>query len=206
MWELLETIENSGFSIWLREAPTVLAYPTVLALHAIGMAFLVGLNTMIALRILGFASGLPLAPMDKLFKVMFVSFWVNAISGLMLTALQAINFMSNPTFYIKMAAVAAAVVCMRSLRTTVFGDLANVDKKPIPAKGRTLAILSLGLWFIAVVAGRLVAYSFYVSWRTVVAVSIALTLFLVFRFVGARLLAPSTADRRVPGVPSTAVK
>jgi hypothetical protein len=206
MWGLLESIENSGFSIWLREAPTVLAYPTVLALHAIGMAFLVGLNTMIALRILGFASGLPLAPMDRLFKVMFVSFWVNAISGLMLTALQAVNFMSNPTFYIKMAAVAAGVLCMRSLRTTVFGDLANVDTKPIPARGVNLAILSLCFWFIAVVAGRLIAYSFYVSWRTIVAVSIALTLFLVLRFVGARLVTPSTADRRVPGVPSTVIK
>jgi hypothetical protein len=206
MWQLLEFIENSGFAQWMREAPTILAYPTVLALHAIGMAFLVGLNTMIALRILGFAQGLPLAPMNKLFPLMFVSFWVNALSGLILTTLQAINFMSNPTFYIKMAAVAAAVVCMRSLRRTVFGDIATVDSRPIPPKGRSLAILSLSLWFVAIVAGRLVAYSFYVSWRTIVAVSIALAVFLVIRFVGARLLAPSAQERRVPSLPTTAVK
>ena len=43
MWEFLEAVENSGFSTWVREAPTVLAYSTVLALHTFGMAFLVGL-------------------------------------------------------------------------------------------------------------------------------------------------------------------
>jgi MFS family permease len=103
-----------------------------------------------------------------------------------------------------MAAVAAAVVCTRALRTTVFGDIETVDTRPIPSKGRKLAILSLCLWLIAVVAGRLVAYSFYVSWRTIVAFAIALTLFLVLRFIGARLLAPSIAERRVSGIPTVA--
>ena len=67
MWELLEAIENTGFATWVREAPTVLAYSTVLACHTFGMAFLVGLSGMIALRALGFARALPLAPMGKFF-------------------------------------------------------------------------------------------------------------------------------------------
>ncbi len=81
MWEVLEAIENSGFATWVREAPTVLAYSTVLAFHTFGMAFLVGLSGMIALRALGFARALPLAPMGKFFPLIFVGFWVNAATG-----------------------------------------------------------------------------------------------------------------------------
>jgi len=206
MWEFLELIENSSFSHWLRESPSLLAYPTVLALHAIGMAFLVGLNTMIALRVLGFARGIPLAPMNKLFPVMFVGFWVNAVSGLMLTALQAINFMSNPTFYIKMTAVGAAILCLRSLRTTVFISGAAAEDQRLTGRAKVLAVSSLSLWLIAIVSGRLIAYSFYVSWRTAVAVVIALTVFLIVRFIGARVIAPSTSDARLGVSPSTAIK
>jgi hypothetical protein len=81
MMELLASIENSGFATWVREAPSVLAYPTVLALHTFGMAFLVGTNAAIDLRILGVAPGLPLAPMERFFRVMLLGFWVNAVSG-----------------------------------------------------------------------------------------------------------------------------
>ena len=67
MWQILESLENSGFATWIRETPTWTGYSTVLALHTFGMAFLVGLSAMIALRVLGFARGLPLAPLGKFF-------------------------------------------------------------------------------------------------------------------------------------------
>ena len=53
MQELFESIENSAFSTYIRETPNVLGYSTVLALHTFGMAFLVGLSGVIALRVLG---------------------------------------------------------------------------------------------------------------------------------------------------------
>src|SRR3989304_1828995 len=127
MWQLLESIENSGFAIWLREAPTVLAYATVLAAHALGMAILVGLSAMIALRILGFAPSLPLAPLEKFFPLMWVGFWVNALSGLVLLSLTPVAFLTNPTFYIKMLGITGAIVSMQFFRTSVFGHSATLD-------------------------------------------------------------------------------
>jgi len=35
----LETLENLGFSTWVRESPSKLAYPTILWLHVMGMAW-----------------------------------------------------------------------------------------------------------------------------------------------------------------------
>ena len=67
MWEFLEALQNSSFSVWVRESDT-LAYSTILALHTFGMSFLVGLSTMIALRVLGFAASQPLAPNEKVFR------------------------------------------------------------------------------------------------------------------------------------------
>ena len=65
MWEFLESIENSGFATYIRETPTCPAYSTVLALHTFGMAFLVGLSGVIALRVLGVVPELPLNPLKK---------------------------------------------------------------------------------------------------------------------------------------------
>ena len=60
MQEFLESIENSGFASYIRETPSVLGYSTVLAMHTFGMAFLVGLSGVIALRVLGVVPELPL--------------------------------------------------------------------------------------------------------------------------------------------------
>lgn len=186
--ELLQWIENLGFLRWLHEAPTVLAYPTILALHSFGMAFLVGISTMISLRVLGFAPGLPLAPLEKFYPLMTISFWVNAVSGVVLFALAAASFAANPVFYIKMLAIAGAVVNTRLLRASVFGDPANLDARPVPMKGKILAVTSLGLWLVAILAGRLTAYYGYVVWQTVAAVLILMAVVLIVRYAAARFL------------------
>src|SRR6476620_3052987 len=112
MWEFLEAVENSAFSTWVREAPTVLAYSTVLALHTFGMAFLVGLSGMMALRALGFGRSRPIEPLVKFFPLVIAGFWVNAITGVVLTMLAAVSLFRNPDFYVKLAAIAGAIVAL----------------------------------------------------------------------------------------------
>lgn len=187
MWEVLEAIENSGFSTWVREAPTVLAYSTVLAFHTFGMAFLVGLSGMIALRALGFARGLPLAPMGKFFPLIFVGFWVNAATGVVLTMLAARSLLSNPDFYVKLAAIAGAIVSLRMLRAGLFGEGVKLDTGPVPLKTRIVAVAMLLFWAVAVTAGRFTAYSWYVRKQSAVAVLIAAFLMLFVRHVAARV-------------------
>ena len=187
MWEVLEAIENSGFATWVREAPTVLAYSTVLALHTFGMAFLVGLSSMIALRALGFARALPLAPMGKFFPVIFVGFWVNAATGIVLTMLAARSLFSNPDFYVKLAAIAGAIVSLRMLRAGLFGNEAPQDTGPVPLKTRIVAVSMLVFWAVAVTAGRFTAYSPYVRKQSTLAVLIAAFLMLLGRHVASRV-------------------
>jgi hypothetical protein len=195
MWQFLELLENSSFSTWVRETPSVLAYPTILAIHAFGMAFLVGFSTMISLRVLGYTANLPLAPMAKLYRFVYFGFWLAAISGFVLLVQAATTFTVMPIFWVKLLAIASAVLIVRKIRATVFGAQAN--HRPVPSEARTLASLLLALWGIAILAGRLTAYAFSpIGWQSTIAVLIAVTLVLVALRVGAQLLPEKPARQQ----------
>ena len=150
----LLSLENSAFGTWVRESKSLWAYPTILFLHTVGLGFLVGLNAAIDLRILGVARKVPLAPMEKFFKIMWAAFWVNALSGIALLIADATTKLANPVFYIKMSFVALAIINMTALRRRVFRGT-SID---VARFGRALAITSLIFWGGAITAGRLMAY------------------------------------------------
>jgi hypothetical protein len=154
--QLLSAIENSPFATWVREGSSVFGYYGFLFLHTVGLATVVGLCAMIDLRLPGFARKLPVAPLERFFPVLWVGFWINAISGTVLLAADATTKFTNPVFGIKMLLITLAVVDTILIRRLVI-------RKPsvgtaVPMLGRVLAIVSLLLWFGATTAGRLMAY------------------------------------------------
>ena len=58
---MIDAIENSAFAIWVRESPSLFAYTAILSLHAMGLAIIVGINTIVALRLLGYVPRAELA-------------------------------------------------------------------------------------------------------------------------------------------------
>jgi hypothetical protein len=60
------------------------AYPMILFLHTVGLAFLVGPSVALVARILGLAQSLPLAPMERFYRIMWIGFWINVGSGAVL--------------------------------------------------------------------------------------------------------------------------
>src|SRR6185295_15749024 len=95
MMDILRTIEQSSFSQWVVGSSSVLAYPSILLLHTIGMGVVVGISAGIDLRILGLAPAMPLAPMERYFPLLWVGFWVNAITGTILLAADATTKFTN---------------------------------------------------------------------------------------------------------------
>ena len=150
-------LEQSGLAIWVRESPSIWAYPTILFLHTVGIGFLAGASAAIDLRILGFAPKLPLSSMEKFFPVMYFGFWINVVSGLVLLITDATKFMSNPVFFIKLLAIGLGVLTIQILKVRVLRR-ASADSESIPMNGRVLAAISLALWIAAITAGRLTAY------------------------------------------------
>lgn len=150
-------LENSAFFTWVRESPSLLAFPTVIFLHTLGLGFLVGINIAVSLRMLGFAPQIPLAPMRKLFPLMWAGFWVNAISGTILTIQDASTKLISPVFYIKLVLIALGIVTFRFINRGVFRD-PLLGKRPLATNEKFLAVASIVLWLGAITAGRLMAY------------------------------------------------
>ena len=202
MWQLLASVENSGFATWVRETPSVLGYSTVLAFHTFGMAFLVGLSGAIALRVLGVLPELPLKPLERFFPLIVIGFWVNAVTGLILVTLAARSLLTNADFYIKLIAIVGAVVSLRSLRSRAFGGRASPDTRSGPVSGKIAAGAMLIFWGIAITAGRLTAYTSSVRWQTACAVFIFIVLMLAARYIAVRLSGWNESARRASATPS----
>src|SRR4029077_9312428 len=184
MQEFLESIENSGFATYIRETPSVLGYSTVLALHTFGMAFLVGLSGVIALRVMGVVPELPLNPLRKLQPVIVIGFWVNAITGLILTMLAVQSLLTNWDFYVKLAAIACALVSLAKMRRYAFADPNAPDNAVASADARRGAKVMLFYHDLAVLGGRLTAYATNIRIQSAAAVAIAVAvLLLVARFL-----------------------
>lgn len=156
--EFLNTVEQSSISIWLRESDSLFGFYFVLLFHTIGLSLLVGANTLVDLRILGFGSSLPLKPLKGLFRIMWTGFWINVITGILLLISYPTKALTNPVFYFKLLFVALGVITMQKISTQVFD--ANLSEAAMIAKGRAMAVRSLVFWAGAITAGRLLAYTY----------------------------------------------
>lgn len=149
MASLLTGLEQSGLAIWIRESGVLYGYPLILFLHTLGLSTLVGLNSAIDLRLLGVAGRIPLASLEKLFTLMWAGFVVNFITGTLLFVADATRHASNPAFTVKLLAVVAAGAILATIQRRVFSG---------GRSGTALAAASLACWFVALSAGRLMAY------------------------------------------------
>jgi len=153
----LQSIQQTAFARFIGESGSILGYPTTLFLHTLGLGTVAGLNAGVGLRLLGFGSRISLAPLDRLFPLMWIGFIVSALSGLALLVADPVTKLHQEVFYVKLIFVALAVVNMQMIRNRVFRSQAAVDDV-VPAGARRLAILSLVFWIGATTAGRLIAY------------------------------------------------
>ena len=201
--ELLAFLENNGLAIWFRESPSVLGYPTLLAFHTFGMAFLVGTSTAIALRVLGIASAVPLAPLTKFFPLMQVAFAISLVSGALLLMLDLTLFLTMGTFYIKLLAIVAALIFLRLLRARVLSAGAGEGIGSAPREAQILAGAVLISWVVAVTAGRVTAYDPFIGWQTAVAVFILTVVLLVGGYIAVRLWGAKKSAQRVRAATAT---
>jgi len=146
-----------GLSLW--------AYPMLLAAHIVGLAIVVGIFAMRDLRLLGLFPALDPAAFLAPGRLAWIGFIVNAVSGILLFTSQAVTFVNNTPFLIKIMAIltgmALAGVIQSRLRRLVTA-VSNSGNVLVPAQiegtTRAVAAASLGCWLTAIIAGRLIAY------------------------------------------------
>jgi hypothetical protein len=152
-------IESTVLSIWLRESPSLWAFPFVLILHTVGLAFLVGANVALDVRLLGLAQGVPPPTLTRYDVVMWAGFWLNAVSGVLLLIAYPTKALTNPLFYAKLVLIAAGLVLACALRSWL-GDRGGEGTLRLPLTVRALAVASLVCWGASITAGRFLAYTY----------------------------------------------
>jgi len=157
--QFLQAVEDTGFSTWLRESESPFAFYFILLFHTFGLALLVGANFIVDLRLLGIARAIPLAPLRQLFRIMWIGFTMNALTGMLLVIAYPTKSLTNVDFYVKLAIIGFAVWVMQRLQTQVF-EAPGLSETEMMARGAALAKWSLFLWLAAISAGRLLAYTY----------------------------------------------
>ena len=150
MTDLFTSIEGTALAAWVRESPSIWAYATILTLHTVGLAIVVGANAVVDLRLLGWARSIPTQTLRSIFPIMWAGFAINFASGLLLFMADATVKSGQRVFWIKLACITLALLVAQ----TVAKRLRQQDDGNLKA----LAVASLFLWAGAIVAGRLMAY------------------------------------------------
>jgi uncharacterized membrane protein len=120
--------------------------------HYFSMFILVGSMVIVDLRVLGLVGRLQDATQlaDRLFPWIWASLALNFLSGFFMFAGSAIAYYRNDIFYDKVGVVLLAVVA----NIIVQQKVRKWDQLPaMPASAKLIAVVSIGLWIGAIIAG-----------------------------------------------------
>jgi hypothetical protein len=160
MMAILASIEQTALGVWVRESPSLLAFPFILWLHTLGLAMLAGLNVGLAVWLLGRRT-VPSFDLNGLYRVMWLGFAINALSGAALLAAYPAKALTNWVFFVKLALVGAAIWALQRTKSEI-AVVAGTEAREVSARARRLALLSLFLWAGTILAGRLLAYTHHI--------------------------------------------
>src|SRR5437868_2941490 len=130
-------VEQSALSDWVRGSESILAFPTIITFHAMGMAFLAGGSAAIDLRLLGLAPGISLRAMRRFLPLLWLAFAVNAVSGTLLLIAYPTEALTNPLFYVKLALIALGVTLVYRIGATVL-RAPDLDDKATAERAKLL--------------------------------------------------------------------
>lgn len=159
--QFFDALEHTQLSLWVR-GESMLAFPLILTVHTIGMGFLAGTNSAIDLRIFGIAKRVPLPALSKFYPIIWLALAANFLSGVLLLIGYPYKAFSNPVFFVKLSLIGIAVYLAVKIRKDVLRRAPDdsVRGSPFWRHAHRLAGLSLACWAGAILAGRLLAYTY----------------------------------------------
>jgi hypothetical protein len=149
----LTWLEATGLAEWVRSS--LMGYPSMIALHALGMAIMVGLSLLLDMRLLGWFSGIPLAALQRFFGLAWIGFGINFLSGSALFSAQATSYIVDWVFMTKMGLVLLGAITAGILQPAV---VKAGPAMQVSSGMRALAGLAIVIWITAIIMGRLTAY------------------------------------------------
>ena len=103
--EFLGWLESLSYSAWVRESPSLWAFPALLFVHTLGMSLVAGGAAVISLALLGLWPRTPLKPLERLYPVMWFGFAINLFTGVSIFLKDATIYGRNYDLYAKLVFV-----------------------------------------------------------------------------------------------------
>jgi hypothetical protein len=156
---LIHWINETAFSQYLRESEV--AFPLTEAIHLIGLGISVGVVLWVDFRLLGL--GIKRARLTEIVARLepwaIGGFVVMFVSGFLLFLGKPENYYSTTAFKVKMILLPFAGLNVLVFHRRILPGVARWDHAAVaPWQGRLVGIVSITLWIIIIVLGRLTAY------------------------------------------------
>jgi uncharacterized membrane protein YhdT len=154
-FDVFQSIENSGLGNTIRESNW--AFAVIESVHLLALAVMGGSVLLVDMRMLGL--GLTERPVRELaqntFRYMTLALVVLIVTGIGLFFSEAVKCFYSTPFWVKMSSLFLAILFTYTVRRRVVMGATD------PARGtaRTVAVLSLVLWFSVAASGRWIGFS-----------------------------------------------
>jgi hypothetical protein len=155
---LLQQLYESPLAAGIRA--NAVAFPWIESLHVLALTLVFGTIAIVDIRLLGFASHRRSARqlMVELLPFTWGAFGVAVVTGSLLFTSNAVAYVNNTQFLLKMLAMLAAGVNMGVFHLTAYRRIGDWDDAlPPPAFARAVGVLSLSLWVLVIILGRWVS-------------------------------------------------
>ena len=136
----------------------MLGFPTLIALHSVGMAVAVGLSLMVTLHLNQVFTGFNVQLIPRILSVAVWGFILNLITGLALFVSRGPEYIDSYIFLIKMLLVVISAVILFWLRQHLRLTKLTTEVSVADRTAKNMSLFSTVTWFGAVIAGRLIAY------------------------------------------------
>jgi len=143
-------LQNNSFIVAINGTPWTAAALEIV--HYFSMFILVGTMAIVDLHVLGFLGRRREAGQlaNQLYPWMWTSLALNFLSGFLMFAGSAASYYSNDIFYDKVILIVFAIIAS----VVVQQKVRKWDELPaMPAWGKFVAFVSIGLWIGAIIAG-----------------------------------------------------
>lgn len=159
---MCEWLENTALSIYVRES--LYGFAIVVGIHLLSLSVSVGTLVWFDLRLLGISMrSVPVSEVyRRLAPWLLCGFALMFISGVTLFAAFATSAYGNVYFRIKVGALVLAGVNALFYHFTTERSLPGWDnaQRP-PARARLAGLVSIAVWVIVILAGRMMSYTMF---------------------------------------------
>jgi len=160
--EFFEWLQNTYWSTAIRES--LMLYPLILTTHVLALCVSVGLIAIVDLRLIGlrFSNVLISEVTAKLIPWALFGFTLMVTSGLLLFYATPLKAAQNLFFQIKMVALLLAGLNAFLFHAAIYRQATTWDSLQIvPFRARLAGCVSLTLWTVVLVSGRLQAFNWF---------------------------------------------